>query len=91
MIRGFLAGNIGLELGVVKAHLAQFQQTHFAGKRQYLQKERRQLRKKAFAKCGDGIVVGAGFGGDKPERHGIRGSSFNFLAGKNTGGLSVEQ
>jgi len=78
-------------LGVVKAHLSQFQQTYFAGKKQYLHKERRQLRKKAFAKCGDGIVVGAGIGGNKPECYGIRGSPFNFQAGKYTGGVSIEQ
>ena len=58
---------------------------------QHLGKQRRQLVEEAFARVGDGAMVGVGVGADLAERDRVVRCLRELVAGEHPGGVGVEQ
>ena len=86
-----VATRIGVDLGAVKRDRPQLQHAHLARELQNLYEQQLDLFEETPPKNGDGVVVRMLIGGDEAKRQRVIGRPLQLAAGKNAGGLTIDQ
>jgi hypothetical protein len=82
---------VGMDLRSVERHRAHPEQAHLARQFEHLDKQLRDLPKKAPPERRDGVVVGVLVGRDEAERHRVIGRALQLAAGEHPRGVAIHQ
>ena len=87
----FALGGVGMNLGSVKADVAQLEHPGHVGQQQHLHEQILQFGQERLAKGRQRVVIGVQVASDEAERHGLVGRAFQLARTEGSGGIAVEQ
>ncbi len=86
-----VAAGVGVDLGPIQRHRAQFQHAHLTGQFQNLDKQRFDFLEEPTPECRYRVVVGVVVRRDEAKRHRIVGRPLQLAARKHAGGIAIDQ